>query len=67
MWIEVMSKASGKNVLINTRYVQSVYPKSLDEDNGVVIDFGEYADNYFIVEGSYKKIRDLVSDGELTR
>ena len=67
MWIEVMSKASGKNVLINTRYVQSVYPKSLDEDNGVVIDFGEYADNYFIVEGSSKKIRDLVSDGELTR
>lgn len=65
MWVEVTSKETGKRVLINTKFIQSVY--SLRDDSAVVIDFGGYADNVFKVNGTYKEIRDLITVGEWTK
>lgn len=61
MWIEVTGKRTGKKILINTDFIQSVYEA---DGGGVTIDLGGYAANYFEVVGSYKDIRDLISEGE---
>ena len=65
MWVEVTGKETGMQILINTKFVQSVYP--LRDNSAVVIDLGGYANNIFKVKGTYKEIRDLITVGELTR
>ena len=65
MWVEVTNKETGNRILINTKFIQSVYP--LRDDSAVVIDLGGYANNVFKVNGTYKEIRDLITDGEWTK
>ena len=64
MWVEVVGAKTGKKILINTDFIQSVYEP---DGKAVVIDLGGYANNYFEVVGSYKDIRDLITEGEWKR